>query len=90
MSSGLEVKAVVPVIISAAIWELPTDPLAGLTVCNALPKNTQYIVSVLAVFADRVTDVPVAVYAFTDPGCCLTLLINKDNSFSFVTGWSQV
>jgi hypothetical protein len=57
----------------------------GVTVCNALPRNTQYIVSVEAVAADSVKAVPEAVYALPDPGCCLTLLTNNAISFSFVT-----
>ena len=43
--------------------------VAGVTVCNALPRNTQYIVSVEAVAADSVKAVPEAVYALPDPGC---------------------
>jgi hypothetical protein len=59
--------------------------VAGVTVCNALPRNTQYIVSVEAVASDRVNAVPVAVYALPDPGCCLTLFTNKAISFSLAT-----
>jgi hypothetical protein len=59
--------------------------VAGVTVCNALPRNMQYIVSVEAVAADSVKAVPEAVYALPDPGCCLTLLTNKAISFSLAT-----
>jgi hypothetical protein len=48
---------------------VPTDAFGGFTVCKALPKNTQYIVSVPFVSAaDKVSVVPDAVYALPDPG----------------------
>ena len=66
--------------------EVPTEPLEGFTVCKALPRYTQYISSVpLTNAAERVSVVPLAVYAFPDPGSWITLLITSLISFSLVT-----
>ena len=54
---------------SSEIWEKATgiDHPICVARTDATSRNTGY--SVEAVFADNVNAVPVAVYAFPDPGC---------------------